>query len=49
MNIIDIGIILFILSGAIIGLKRGFTKQLVSSIGFNLIVISTVNIFAVIT
>ena len=30
MNIIDIGIILFILSGAIIGLKRGFTKQLVS-------------------
>ena len=39
MNIIDIGIILFILSGAIIGLKRGFTKQLVSSIGFILIVI----------
>ena len=39
MNIIDIGIILFILSGAIIGLKRGFTKQLVSSIGCILIVI----------
>lgn len=39
MNIIDVVIILFILSGAVIGLKRGFTKQLVSSLGFLIIVV----------
>lgn len=39
MNILDVAIILFIISGAIIGLKRGFTKQLVSSLGFILVVI----------
>lgn len=39
MNIIDAIIILFILLGAVIGFKRGFTKQLVSSLGFFLIVI----------
>lgn len=39
MNIIDLVIILFILSGALIGFKRGFTRQLVSSLGFFLIVI----------
>lgn len=39
MSIIDAIIILFILLGAVIGFKRGFTKQLVSSLGFFLIVI----------
>lgn len=39
VNVLDIGIILFILLGTVIGLKRGFTKQLVHSIGFIVIVI----------
>lgn len=39
MNVIDGGIILFILLGAIVGFKRGFTKQLVCSIGFIMILI----------
>lgn len=39
MGIIDAIIILFILLGAVIGFRRGFTKQLVSSLGFFLIVI----------
>lgn len=39
MNIIDFIIILFILSGAIIGFKRGFTRQLVSLVSFFAIII----------
>lgn len=39
MNIIDIGIIVFILFGAIIGFKRGFTKELVKCLGFILVVV----------
>lgn len=39
MNIINAIIILFIILGAVIGFRRGFTKQLVSSLGFFLIVI----------
>lgn len=36
---IDIVIVLFLLLGMIIGWKRGFTKQLISSLGFILIVV----------
>lgn len=39
MSIIDIVILLVIVSGAVIGFKRGFTSQLVSSLGFFLVVI----------
>lgn len=39
MNIVDAIIILLFISGAVIGFKRGFTKQLVSFIGFFLVVI----------
>lgn len=39
MNIIDFIIILFILSGAIIGFKRGFTRQLVYLVSFFAIII----------
>ncbi len=39
MNFVDIIIILFILSGAILGFKRGATKQLVSCVGLTLVVI----------
>lgn len=39
MNIIDVIIILFILSGAVIGFKRGFTRQLVSLVSFFAIII----------
>lgn len=39
MNIIDVVIILLILSGAAIGFKRGFTRQVVSSIGMILVVV----------
>lgn len=39
MNLLDIGIIIFILFGAVIGFKRGFTKELVETIGFIVIVI----------
>ena len=34
MGIIDLVIIIFILFGAVIGLKQGFTKSLVSLCGF---------------
>ncbi len=34
MNIVDLIIIIFILFGAILGFKRGFTKSLVSALGF---------------
>lgn len=39
MNIIDIGIIVIILFGAILGFKRGFTKELVKALGFVAVVI----------
>ena len=39
MNIIDIGIILIILAMGILGLKRGFFKQLVMSVGIVLIIV----------
>lgn len=39
MNIVDVLILLFLGFGALIGFKRGFTKQLISSIGLVLIVI----------
>ena len=39
MNIIDIGVIIFVLFGAVLGFKRGFTKELVKTIGFIVIVI----------
>lgn len=39
MNIFDVIIILFILSGAVVGFKRGFTRELVSLISFFAIVI----------
>ncbi|MGE5455711.1 MAG: CvpA family protein [Ignavibacteriales bacterium] len=39
MNIIDIGIIGILAFGAIIGLKRGFTTQLLSFVGFIIVVI----------
>lgn len=39
MNIIDVLIILITLMGAVIGFKNGFTKQLVSFLGFVLIVV----------
>lgn len=39
MNIIDIGIIVILLFGAIIGFKRGFTNELVRVVGFILIII----------
>lgn len=38
MNIIDVIIVIFLIFGALIGFKRGFTKQLVSSLGLILIV-----------
>lgn len=34
MNIVDLIIIIFILFGAVLGFKRGFTKSLVSALGF---------------
>lgn len=39
MNIIDVLIILIILMGAITGLKRGFTREVVSFLGFFLVVV----------
>lgn len=39
MNIFDVIIILFILSGAIIGFKRGFTRELISLVSFFAIII----------
>lgn len=39
MNIIDVIIILIILSGAVIGYKSGFTKQLISFVGFIVVII----------
>lgn len=39
MTIIDIGIILILILGAIVGFKRGLTTQLVSTVGIILIII----------
>lgn len=39
MNIVDLVIIIFILFGAVLGFKRGFTKALVSALGFIVIVL----------
>lgn len=39
VNIIDIGIIVLILCGAILGFSRGFTKEVVSCVGFLLVVV----------
>lgn len=39
MNVFDFLIVLLIISGMVVGFKRGFTRQLVSSIGFILVVI----------
>jgi uncharacterized membrane protein required for colicin V production len=44
LNIIDIAIVIIILFGAVIGFKRGFTKQLVSAIGFILVVVLAFNL-----
>ena len=38
MGIVDIIIIIFLLFGFLIGWKNGFTKQLVSTIGFMIVV-----------
>lgn len=39
MNVFDFIIILFLIMGAIVGFKRGFTHELVSAIGFFLVII----------
>ena len=39
MNIIDVTIILLILLGAVIGFKRGFTKQVLSFLGIFIVVV----------
>ena len=39
MNILDILIIIFILFGAVLGFKRGFTKEVVEALGFIAVVI----------
>lgn len=39
MNVLNIGIVIFILFGAVLGFKRGFTKEIVKAAGFLLIVI----------
>lgn len=39
MNIVDIGIIIFILFGGLLGFKRGFTKQLIQTIGSILVIV----------
>ena len=39
MNYLDIIIIIFVLFGAVLGFKRGFTKELVQTIGFIIIIV----------
>lgn len=39
MNIIDIGIVIFLIFGFLIGFKRGFTKELVKALGFILVLV----------
>ena len=38
MNIVDVGIVFLLLFGALRGFKRGFTRQLINSLGFIIIV-----------
>lgn len=40
MNIVDLCIILFIIAGGFIGFKRGFIKELVSCVGFTIVVVA---------
>lgn len=39
MNILDILIIIFVLFGAVLGFKRGFTKEIVKALGFIAVII----------
>ena len=39
MNVLDIIIIIFILFGAVLGFKRGFTKELLKAVGFILVLV----------
>ena len=39
MNIIDILVVLFIILGAFVGAKQGFTKALVSFLGIIIVVV----------
>lgn len=39
MNIVDAIILLFILSGAVVGFKRGFTKQVISFLGIFVVIV----------
>lgn len=39
MNLIDVFVIIIILAGAVIGFKNGFTKQIVSFIGFIIVIV----------
>ena len=39
MNIVDLVILIFVLFGAVLGFKRGFTKALVCALGFIVIVV----------
>ncbi len=39
MNILDIGIIIFIIFGGLVGWKQGFTKSLVNCVGYIVIVV----------
>lgn len=39
MNIVDIGIIIILLFGAVLGFKRGFTKELVKALGFVAVIV----------
>ena len=39
MNIVDVIIILILVSGGVLGFKRGFTSELVQSLGFFVAVI----------
>lgn len=40
MNYFDIGVILLLIVGAVSGLKKGFTRQLISAVGFIIVVIA---------
>ena len=39
MNILDIGILIFVLTGVVLGFKRGFTKELVKALGFIAVIV----------
>lgn len=40
MNYFDIGVIILLIFGAVSGLKKGFTRQLISAVGFIVVVIA---------